>query len=58
LKTQALGRGQTNPGVARVKCKPRMERNAGKRVVDDQLPYTEVPLKILHHPETVSIHNI
>jgi len=27
-----LGRGRTNPGVARVKCKPRMERNAGKRV--------------------------
>jgi len=31
-KTQALGRGRTNPGVARVKCKPRMEQNPGKRV--------------------------
>ena len=59
LKTQALGRGRTNPGVARVKSEPRVERNLGKkRPVDDQLPYTEVPLKIPHHLETVSIHNI
>ena len=59
LKTRALGRGRTNPGVARVMIRCQGGGRLGeKESVDRQLPYPEVPLKIPHHSEITSIHNI